>query len=470
MRFMVSSKLLFFGTQTGVQRSRKSGFRGIRLLSAKLFFRLIFSVVLLTGSLYSLAEPVIENVRVWRAPDNTRLVFDLSAPVSHSIFELSNPERLVIDLPAAAFAANVDSLDTQNTPVNAVRTGKRDDGGLRVVLDLSKQVKPRTFTLSPNESYGNRLVVDLFDKKERVQKSVADLTEVNRDIVIAIDAGHGGEDPGALGPGGVYEKDVVLGISKALKQAIDAQPGYSAVLVRTSDYYVPLRDRFEKAREHRADMFISIHADSFRMPSVRGASVYALSTKGATSEMASYLAQKENRADLIGGAGNLSLRDKDDQLASVLLDLSMNATLDSSLRLGEMILSEMGSVTRLHKKNVEQAGFAVLKSPDVPSLLIETGFISNPEDARNLSQVSFQTRLAKSIFQGVRNYFDNYPPADTLVASMRNEGGRTYVIQSGDTLSEIAERFNVSLNSLQLFNNISSSVIRVGQQISIPTT
>ena len=470
MRFMVSSKLSFFGTQTGVQPSRKFGFHRLRLLLTMLLARLILPIILLTCSLFAVAEPVVENVRVWRAPDNTRLVFDLSGPISHSIFELSNPERLVIDLSAASFAANVDGLETQNTPVNGVRTGKREDGGLRVVLDLSQQVKPRTFSLSPNESYGNRLVVDLFDKKERVEKSVADLTDINRDIVIAIDAGHGGEDPGALGPGGVLEKDVVLGISKALKRAIDSQSGYSAVLVRTSDYYVPLRDRFAKAREHRADMFISIHADSFRMSSVRGASVYALSTQGATSEMASYLAQKENRADLIGGAGSLSLKDKDDQLASVLLDLSMNATLDSSLRLGEMVLAEMGSVTRLHKKNVEQAGFAVLKSPDVPSLLIETGFISNPEDARNLAQPSFQNRVAKSIFQGVRNYFDNYPPADTLVASMRDQGGRTYVIQSGDTLSEIAERFNVSLNSLQIYNNISSSVIRVGQQLSIPTT
>jgi len=470
MLSMVSSKLLLFGTHSGVRRSRNFSFCGLRLLSGKRITLLLASLLLLTNSFYSLAEPVVENVRVWRAPDNTRLVFDLNGPVSHSIFELSNPERLVIDLPAASFTANLNNLDTADTPVDGIRTGKRDDGGLRVVLDLSQQVKPRTFSLKPNESHGDRLVVDLFDKTERVEKSVADLTEVNRDIVIAIDAGHGGEDPGALGPGGVYEKDVVFGISQALKKAIDAQHGYSAVLVRTSDYYVPLRDRFARAREHRADMFISIHADSFRLPTVRGASVYALSTRGATSEMASYLAQKENRADLIGGAGNLSLKDKDDQLASVLLDLSMNATLDSSLRLGELILSEMGSVTRLHKKSVEQAGFAVLKSPDVPSLLIETGFISNPEDARNLSTASFQNRLAGSIFQGVRNYFDNYPPAGTLVAAIRDQGERTYVIQSGDTLSEIAERFNVSLNTLQMLNNISSSVIRVGQQINIPTT
>lgn len=444
-------------------------------IKGRLPLKTLFSAALLTflalfGASVSYAETAIENVRVWRAPDNTRLVFDLDAPLTHSIFELSNPQRLVIDLPPASMQADLKSIETKNTPIQGIRTGKRDGGGLRVVLDLSEQVKPRSFSLGPNESYGDRLVIDLFDKAEKVEKKVTDLTGTNRDIVIAIDAGHGGEDPGALGPGGVREKNVVFAISRKLKAQIDAQPGYSAVLVRTNDYYVALRDRFARARESRADMFLSIHADSFRMPSVRGASIFALSTRGATSEMASYLAQKENRADLIGGAGSLSIKDKDDQLASVLLDLSMNATLDSSLRVGEMILAEMGTVTKLHKKKVEQAGFAVLKSPDVPSLLIETGFISNPEDARQLSNSGFQDRLAGSIVRGLRNYFDNYPPAGTLVAANQNGRSRTYVIQRGDTLSEIAERFDVSMASLRTMNNLSGSVIRIGQKLSIPAT
>lgn len=429
------------------------------------FFTVFFAF---STSLY--AAPTVENLRLWRAPDNTRLVFDLDEPISHKVFELQNPNRLVIDLPPSNFEPNLNLIETKNTPIISIRTGTRDDGGLRVVLDLSEAVKPRSFSLAPNESYGDRLVLDLFDQNERIEKSVEDLTEANRDIVIAIDAGHGGEDPGALGPGGVLEKNVVYAISKELKSIIDAQPGYSAVLIRTSDYYLPLRDRPQKAREARADMFVSIHADSFRLSSVRGASVYALSTRGATSETASYLAEKGNRADLIGGAGSLSLKDKDDQLASVLLDLSMNATLDSSLRIGSLILEEMGAVTKLHKKKVEQAGFAVLKSPDVPSLLIETGFISNPEDARQLSNKTFQTKLANSIVQGMRNYFDNYPPAGTLVANAHAAGVRTYVIQNGDTLSEIAQRFDVSLISLRASNDLNSSVIKIGQRLNIPTT
>ena len=412
----------------------------------------------------------IENIRLWRAPDNTRLVFDLDGPLEHKIFELENPSRLVIDLPPASFNADVKKPATDNTPIQKIRTGKRNGGGLRVVLDLTERVKPRSFSLAPNESYGDRLVVDLFDKDEKVEKKVEDLTEYNRDIIVAIDAGHGGEDPGAIGPGGIYEKKVVFELSQELKKRIDAQRGYKAVLVRTSDYYVPLRQRFARARNARADMFVSIHADAFRMPSVRGASVYALSTKGATSETAAYLAQKENRADLIGGTGNLRIKDKDDQLASVLLDLSMNATLDSSLRLGSSILAEMGTVTKLHKKKVEQAGFAVLKSPDVPSLLIETGFISNPQDARQLADRSFQKKLTRAITRGIRNYFDHYPPAGTLIANAGVQQPRTYVIKRGDTLSEIAERFDVSQASIKSMNDLRGSVIRVGQKLSIPAT
>ena len=412
----------------------------------------------------------VENIRLWRAPDNTRLVFDLDGPLQHKIFELGNPDRLVIDLPPASFNADVKKLQTGNTPIQKIRTGRRNDGGLRVVLDLNEKVKPRSFSLAPNESYGDRLVVDLFDKGDKVEKKVAELTEYNRDIVIAIDAGHGGEDPGAIGPGGIYEKKVVFELSQQLKKRIDVQPGYKAVLVRTNDYYVPLRQRFARARKARADMFVSIHADAFRMSSVRGASVYALSIKGASSETAAYLAQKENRADLIGGAGNLSIKDKDDPLASVLLDLSMNAALDSSLRLGSSILAEMGRVTKLHKNEVEQAGFAVLKSPDVPSLLIEAGFISNPRDARQLANKTFQKKLARAITRGIRNYFDHYPPADTLIANAGAQQPRTYVIKRGDTLSEIAERFDVSQASIKSMNDLRGSVIRVGQKLSIPAT
>lgn len=407
---------------------------------------------------------------MWRAPDNTRIVLDLSDSADHKIFELSNPNRLVIDMEPAEFDANLSSLDLSNTPVRRIRTGTRDGGGLRVVLDLKAAVKPRSLSLPPNDSYGHRLVVDLFDETKVKETTITDVVERDRDIIVAIDAGHGGEDPGALGPGNILEKDVVMAISKELATMIDSHPGYRAELVRSGDYFVSLKDRPKVAREKRADFFISIHADAFRLPSVHGASVYALSGRGATSERARYVADRENRSDLIGGVGDLSLKDKDDQLADVLLELSMNATMDTSLNAGEMVLAEIGAITKLHKKSVEQAGFAVLKSPDMPSLLIETGFISNPDEARRLSNKSFQGKMARAIFSGVRTYFASNPPAGTLIAARGDQEPLVYMIKSGDTLSDIAYRYNVSVVSLKAVNEIDGSVIRVGQRLQIPTT
>lgn len=415
------------------------------------------------------AEPRIDQLRLWRSPDSTRLVFDLSEAIDHTLFELENPHRVVLDLDPAAMVASAGQLELGNTPLRQIRTGERPDGGLRVVFDLKDSVKTRSFALLPTEGYGHRLVVDFFDDEQETVRTIEDFTEPNRDVLVAIDAGHGGEDPGALGPGRIYEKDVVYGIASALKRQIDAMPGYSAVMVRTGDYYIALRDRSERGRSERADLFISIHADAFDQPSAHGASVYALSQRGATSETASYLAQRENRADLIGGVGELSLRDKDATLASVLLDLSMTATLDSSLRVGDEVIREMGQVTRMHKRQVEQASFVVLKSPDMPSLLIETGFISNPDEARRLADPTFQTKLASSIFRGVQNYFNRYPPEGSLIAQRGPLIPRTYVIQRGDTLSEIAERFGVSMAVLQQQNNLSDTSIRIGQTLSIPT-
>ncbi len=426
-------------------------------------------ILILTNHL--LAAPVsVDQLRLWRSPDNTRVVFDLSGPVDHSLFELENPHRIVIDLDQVAFNANTDQLDLAATPLRQIRTGKRPDGGLRIVFDMRDTAKPRSFFLLPTEGYGHRLVLDLFDQKKETVKTIEDFTETDRDIIIAIDAGHGGEDPGALGPDKIYEKDIVLGIAKALKREVDAAPGYKAILVRTGDYYLSLRERAEKARSQRADLFLSIHADAFRLASAHGASVYALSQRGASSETASYVAQRENRADLMGGVGELSLRDKDATLAGVLLDLSMTATLESSLRVGDELVRELGGVTRLHKHQVEQASFVVLKSPDMPSLLIETGFISNPDEAKRLADSGFQQKMAGALFRGVRSHFETFPPEGTLVAQRKSLAPRTYVIQRGDTLSEIAERFGVSMALLQQQNNLSNTVIRVGQQLAIPTS
>ena len=411
----------------------------------------------------------VESVRLWRAPDNTRLVFDLSGAVKHNIFTLDNPHRIVIDIENATQKANFESLDIASTPISAIRSGLRGSSDLRVVFDLKDPVSVKSFTLKAYEQYGDRLVIDLYDLQSVADKSTGKtLPKDNRRIVVAIDAGHGGEDPGALGPKKVREKVVALQIAKRLERLFDQNADFSGELVRTGDYYLAHRKRTAIAHDKRADFFISIHADAFDNPKANGASVYALSTRGATSEAARYLAGKENRADLIGGAGSLSLGDKDDALAEVLLDLSMTATLSSSLDAGDYVLKNMGGVARLHKKKVEQAGFLVLKSPDIPSLLIETGFISNPTEARRLSDGAYQQKMAQAIYVGLVDYFSDHPPAGTSIAASKNARVRSYVIARGDTLSDIAQRYNTSVKRILSYNKMRSSTIKVGQKILIP--
>ena len=413
----------------------------------------------------------IESVRLWRAPDSTRLVLDLSSAAEHNLFALQNPNRLVIDLSNSQMKTQFDKLDLANTPIAGIRAAVRNKTDVRVVLDLKTTVSPKSFSLKANEQYSDRLVIDLFDKKRVVSRSVEEVVKKkNRKIVIAIDAGHGGEDPGALGPRNVREKVVVFQIAKRIEKLFDNNPNFQGELVRSGDYYLAHRKRSQLARDKQADFFISIHADAFTDPQAHGASVYALSTKGATSEAARYLATKENRADLIGGASSLRLGDKDDVLAGVLLDLSMTATLSSSLDAGKYVLKNMGSVARLHKKKVEQAGFLVLKSPDIPSLLIETGFISNPKEARQLSSGKYQQRMATAIYDGLVQFYSEHPPVGTLLAKNGNAVAQSYIIARGDTLSEIAVRYNTSVRKILRYNKMSSSTIRVGQRILIPSS
>ena len=426
-----------------------------------------------TGSLWMLASQAwaadVDSVRLWRAPDSTRLVFDLSSTAEYTIFALQNPNRLVIDLSDSRVKTQFDKLDFTNTPIASIRAAARNKTDVRVVLDLKNTVSPKSFSLKANEQYSDRLVIDLFDKKRVVSRSVEQVVKKkNRKIVIAIDAGHGGEDPGATGPKKVREKVVVFQIAKRIEKLFDQNPNFQGELVRSGDYYLAHRKRSQLARDKQADFFISIHADAFTNPQAYGASVYALSTKGATSEAARYLATKENRADLIGGASSLNLGDKDDVLAGVLLDLSMTATLSSSLDAGKYVLKNMGSVARLHKKQVEQAGFLVLKSPDIPSLLIETGFISNPKEARQLNSSKYQQRMANAIYDGLVQFYSEHPPVGTLLAKNGNAVGRSYIIARGDTLSEIAVLHNTSVRKILRYNKMSSSTIRVGQRILIP--
>lgn len=421
----------------------------------------------------------VEGVRIWPAPDHTRLVLDTRAPVAHTVFALDNPARLVIDLQDASLAADFSRLDLTGSPVERIRSAVRNGTDLRVVLDLKREIKPRSFLLEPNQQYGHRLVVDLI-QEERTPLPAADRPIIRdtgdgqRDIVVVIDAGHGGEDPGAIGPGGTREKDVVLRMARILEELINSKPGYTARMTRTGDYYIDLRSRTLLARRHNADLFVSVHADAFRSPQPSGASVFALSQRGATSETARWLAQSENRSDLIGGeGGGVTLNDKDDMLAGVLLDLSMTASINASVGVGGHVLTKLGGVTRLHKPGVEQAAFAVLRSPDIPSILVEAGFISNPQEERRLASNDHQRKIADAVFRGIDDYFTNTPPPGTLIAWQKTRGssGRMeYRIQRGDTLSAVARRNQVSVSELKRINGLAGDHLVVGQTLQIPSS
>lgn len=413
----------------------------------------------------------VRDLRLWRAPDHTRIVIDLSEPVAHKLMVLPNPERIVLDLEDARLSSPLPELDLDKTPVRRIRTAIRAGNDLRIVFDMSASTRPRSFVLKANEQRGDRLVLDLYDTapaetaKPSVKKSMA--TAARRDIVIAIDAGHGGEDPGATGPGRVLEKNVVLAIARYMDDLFKNDPGFRAELIRTGDYYVGLKKRRDLAHDKQADLLVSIHADAFESPKAKGTSVYALSQRGASSTFARFLAERENSADLVGG---VSLNDKDDLLAQVLYDMSMSHTLDASVGLGSRVLVRMDNISKLHRRQVEQAAFAVLKSPDIPSILIETGFISNPTEAKLLGTTDYQRKMARAIHGGIRSWFLEHPPSDTLVAWEKRQGDQVYVINRGDTLSEIAMRFNVTVARLRSHNGLSGSVIRVGQKIKIPTS
>ena len=430
-------------------------------------------IVVILGLLAAASVHAVEvhDVRLWRAPDHTRIVFDLTGPAEHRLIVLENPGRIVLDIERTSLRAAVDGLSLDDTPVARIRSGIREGRNLRVVLDMTAEVEPRSFALQANAQAGDRLVLDLYDKSVQpvaaAKKSVRQAADARRDIIVAIDTGHGGEDPGALGPRRLREKDVVLAIAKEVAALFAAEPGFKPTLIRTGDYYISLRGRRDLARQQQADLFVSIHADAFKRKEAYGASVYALSTRGATSTAASYLAQRENAADLVGG---VSLSDKDDVLAGVLADLSMTSTLDASLKVGDTVLRRVDGVAKLHKRQVEQAGFAVLKSPDIPSILVETGFISNPGESQKLASHSYQRRMARAIHAGIRDWFMAHPPSGTLIAWQRQSGGRQYTIARGDTLSGIAQRFNVRLSDLKSHNGISDSRILVGQTLLIPTT
>ena len=428
--------------------------------------RVITAVILLHTVPAIAAE--VDNLRVWTDPEKTRAVFDLDSRTSYQLFTLQNPNRVVIDLDGARVSHSFKFNAEHAGVISEVRTGTPEDGILRIVLDLEKSAKTRSFMLDPTDEYGHRLVIDLYNRAAgdgQTAKRAPAMAQAERDVLVAIDAGHGGEDPGASGPKRVREKDVVLSIARRLARTIDAEPGMRAMLIRDGDYYIALRDRYEKARQARADLFVSIHADAFHDSRVSGSSVFVLSRRGASSEFARLLAKSENRSDLVGG---VKLDEKDDMLASVLLDLSQSATMGASNEVAAEILSALKTNGKTHKPHVGRAAFQVLKSPDVPSVLIETAFISNPKEEKRLTQREFQDNMSRAIARGVRNYFYQRPPPGTWIAA--NRAGGRYVVARGDTLGGIANRYQVSVNSLKRANNINGDKILVGSELVIPTS
>ncbi len=378
----------------------------------------------------------VASARIWPAMEYTRVTFETDVALEHRLQVLKNPDRLVIDIEGLDLSSELADLPRRvqhdDPHIAAIRLGRQPANTLRVVFDLKAEMRPDLFALSPVGSYGHRLILDLNPlvpldplmallESERAKGNAADaagtrgspaddrsaLRSGSRPITVAIDPGHGGEDPGAIGRRGTYEKDVVLAISRKLKTMVDAQPNMRAMLTRDGDYFVPLAQRVQKARRVQADLFISIHADAFREARARGSSVFALSESGATSAAAKWLAKKENNADLIGG---VDLDRRDPVLARTLLDLSQTAQISDSLKVGRHVLEGIGTHNTLHKANVEQAGFAVLKAPDIPSILVETAFISNPDEELKLRSGRHQTRFAESIHDGVTRYFSQNPP------------------------------------------------------------
>lgn len=447
----------------------------------------------------------INNIRIWHAPDHSRIVFDVSEKANYSISLLDNPSRYVVDFKGAALKASI-PVSQSNQRMEQLRAGAIDASRFRVVIPIKKSLSIKSFQLTPNQVYGHRLVLDLFDADEanQTQSKTPEVSapqnssnaqtstsqQVNQDysqplrakknIIIAIDAGHGGEDPGALGSKS-KEKNVTLSIARRLAKIIDNTQGMKSVMIRTNDYFVRLRSRTNKARKANADLFVSIHADAALNKSARGMSVFALSQRGASSELARALARKENQADLVGG---VSIRDKDDELAQVLLDLSLTNKISESVELGSFVLKRLSKLGKLHSKRVEQAGFAVLKSPDIPSVLVETGFITNRSEEKRLLSSRFQQKLAQEIYGGLVDYINSNPiqvanasfqitPSNHIITNQVDDDFNSsptttyHKVRSGDSLSKIASRYNISLKQLKGWNKLKNNVAVKGKRLRV---
>ena len=439
--------------------------------------KFILAILLLVSHFNLLSEPShIQSIRFWQSPDKTRVVFDMSAAPEHKLFILKNPHRVVIDIKDGELKVDLTKLNINSTLIKRIRTSRSDENGrLRVVLDLKNEVVPNSFTLKPIQNVGNRLVLDLKDP-HKVSKDLQAITRASdlkkQDIFVVIDAGHGGEDPGASGYRGTKEKAVTLSIAQKLSVVINQQKGMKAELSRKGDYYLSLRKRTELARKKGADLFISIHADAFKSNKVRGSSVWVLSDKGAKSEVGLWLEKRENDADLLGGVESVSLNRYEPDVAEVLLKIQTERSVGVSRGIANNIIGELDKIMVLHNKKPRAAGFIVLKNPAIPSILVETGFISNANDEKNLRSNSFQSKLANSILSGIHSYFRSNTPSGVTLASLNTDiisSNTTHRIIRGDTLSGIANQYGVSLSILRRTNGLKGDKLLVGKRLVIPS-
>jgi N-acetylmuramoyl-L-alanine amidase len=420
------------------------------------------------------AANAIVGVRIASSVDNTRVVFDLQKQPEFTYFSLSNPQRLVIDFAGTALKTKLQNTKNTNEFIKRVRTSTaKNKQSVRIVLDLSKSVSPMIFAMHAKASVGHRLVVDLPYSPQQAQAAVIKSTEQsNRDgnIIIAINAGHGGKDPGSIGPAGTYEKNITLSIAKKLAALVDAEQGLRAVMIRDGDYYILPNQIPELARKQKADLLISIHADAFTTPQPRGGSVWVLSTRRADTELGRWMERTERHSELLGGAAEVMNDAVNERyLAETILGLSMDHSMATSHDLSEKVISEMRQITKMHKSKPQAASLAVLTSPDIPSILVEVGFISNPQEEKNLNWAKHRQRLAESMFTAVKRYFKSVPPDGTLWASQK-DSTRTHRVKSGESLSLLAQRYNVKVSRIKQANNLNNDVVRIGQVLTIPTT
>ena len=415
----------------------------------------------------SLAQNILKDIRISSSNDDSRIVIDLHEKSSSNIFSLENPDRLVIDLKNTKLKKGFKLSTYPRESIRNIRFSEGNGSQLRLVIDLSSTFKYSYFNLPKGTLYDHRLVVDLKSNDSPIKNNPVQHSVAERKVVVVIDPGHGGKDPGAIGPSKIYESNVVLAISLRLAEYINRTTDMKAVLTRDDDTFIVLRDRMKMGRESKADLFLSIHADALDNPRVKGASVYTLSLKGASDEAARVFAERENAYSSIS---EVAISNMDKDAVSLLTDLSQNFSMKASKEAAGIILNELSKVGSIRKKKVQEAGFAVLKSPDVPSVLIETTYISNPNEEARLNSRSYQDKLARAIFEGTRQYFFINPPKNTILANRIKSGSRviSYRVKRGDTLSEIAELYGIRLSTLKSFNGISGNMIRINQTLQIP--